>query len=136
MIKQRDLVSRIRRGIGKGPRKMSNASIMESVTNKLIGMSVGRVKLWNADRIVPDLCWVKGFREVTLNSHVKTQAKRLDALRNRLIFGLVRDLRTTRALAGKKRSQGGKNRAIVYYGKPFSYYYHLTVRRIPSTPPE
>src|SRR5690606_23185890 len=68
--------------------RSSKGSIYESVASRLIGMSVGRVTLWNYKQIVNEMCWVSGYRLLSDNKYLRIQLKRLDSSRNRLLLKL------------------------------------------------
>lgn len=120
MQKQYDVVQQVVRAI-KGRPRASHKTIEESVANRLIQMSVGRVRLYNYQSIESELCWVNGFIHLTDNKYSRIQLKRLDACRNSLLRRLRRNLKTFKEA---KSSQKRRPRQLVYYGKPFSYYYH------------
>jgi Reverse transcriptase (RNA-dependent DNA polymerase) len=122
MNKQLDIVSQAIKATEKGSKRVRNKTIEESVNNRLIGMSVGRVKLWNAATIKNEMCWVNGFSELSNNKYSRMQAKRLDAHKNML----VRKLKKLLKKDGEAQVEAlGHSRQNIYYGKPFSYYYHL-----------
>ena len=120
MQKQYDTVQEVVRAI-KGQPRASHKTIQESVANRLIQMSVGRVRLHNFETVENELCWVNGFRCLTDNKYSRIQMKRLDACRNRLLRWLKKHLT---GVEGTDSTAKSKPRQIVYYGKPFSYYYH------------
>jgi hypothetical protein len=126
MKKQYELVNEIRLAAKEGEKRATNKTIEESVINRLVGMSVGRVKLWNAKSIKNEMCWANGFAELTDNKHTRIQLKRLDACRNKLFRKLKKALKETGNVQAKDRN---KRRQLVYYGKPFSYYYHVIERK-------
>ena len=118
--KQYETVQEVVRAISNRPR-VSHRTIEESVTNRLIQMSVGRVRLHNYKNVESDLCWVQGFRHLNDNKYSKIQMKRLDACRNSLLRRLRRQLKNVEQAESPVKSPP---RQVVYYGKPFSYYYH------------
>jgi hypothetical protein len=121
MQKQYDTVQQVLRAIKSRPRS-SHKTIQESVANRLIQMSVGRVRLHNYRTAQHELCWVNGFQLLNDNKYSRIQMKRLDACRSRLL----RKLRTNLKAHGEpERAPKSKPRQVVYYGKPFSYYYHI-----------
>lgn len=126
--KQQDVVYRVSNAIRDGHNKKSWKAIEESVTSSLIGMSVGRVKLWNYKHAPRDLCWAKGFKLLNKNRYSSKQLKRLDQSRNYLLREFKKKIRNipsvTRTLKNKS-----SNRQMVYYGKPFSYYYNLLEKK-------
>jgi len=121
MEKQRETVQEVIRAIAGRPR-VNHKTIEESITNRLVQMSVGRVRLYNYRELESDLCWVKGFRLINCNKYSKIQMKRLDACRNNLLRRLKKYLNNN--VDRIEVSPNRRSRQIVYYGKPFSYYYH------------
>jgi hypothetical protein len=122
MKKQYETINQIRQAIKSNNKRARNRTIEESAINKLIGSSVGRVKIWNYQTIQNEMCWVKGFSELNDNKYSRVQIKRLDACRNKLIRKLKHDLSKSPEVEVKESRR--KRKQIVYYGKPFSYYYH------------
>ena len=120
MQKQYDTVQEVVRAI-KGQPRASHKTIQESVTNRLIQMSVGRVRLHNFQTVENELCWVNGFERLTDNKYSRIQMKRLDACRNRLLWRLRKHLM---GVEGAEPAAKSETRQIVKYRKPFSYYYH------------
>ena len=131
MKKQYEVVNEVLRAVEGNNKKVTNKRIEESVINRLIGMSVGRVELWNAESIKNEMCWINGFVEVTDNKHTRIQLKRLDACRNKLYRKLQKELKKDGNVQpnGPKEQKKGKGRQPEYYGKPFSYYYQVIERK-------
>ena len=106
--------------------RSSLGTIYESVVNRLIGMSVGRVNLWNYKSIKNEMCWTSGYRLLTDNKYSRIQLKRLDCSRNRLLLKLRNKIAKMQASedpeVGKQEEQI-KLYEQTYYGSPFSYYY-------------
>jgi hypothetical protein len=101
-------------------------TIYESVVNRLIGMSVGRVTLWNYKSIKNEMCWTSGYRLLTDNKYTRIQLKRLDSCRNRLLLKLRNKISKMKADKKTEESEGEENIKTIeqlYYGSPFSYYY-------------
>jgi hypothetical protein len=101
-------------------------TIYESVVNRLIGMSVGRVTLWNYKSIKNEMCWTSGYRLLTDNKYTRIQLKRLDSSRNRLLLKLRNKISKMKADKKTEESEEEENiKSIeqIYYGSPFSYYY-------------
>lgn len=98
-------------------------TIYESVANRLIGMSVGRVNLWNYRRIKNEMCWSSGYRLLTDNKYSRIQLKRLDSSRNRLLLKLRSMIAKTQDGRANSQGQGNKTKEKIYYGAPFSYFY-------------
>lgn len=123
MKKQYETINEIKLAVPKEDKRVTNKAILESAINRLIGMSVGRVKIWNFKIIKNDMCWINGFSELTDNKYSRIQLKRLDKNRNRLICKLVKKLKDEGEGDNIKPKEERKDSQIVYYGKPFSYYY-------------
>lgn len=103
--------------------RSGKGSIYESVASRLIGMSVGRVALWNYREIPNEMCWVSGYKLLTDNKYSRIQLKRLDSSRNRLLLKLrlmVGKMGTDDDLAPKPHLRISEP---IYHGLPFSYYY-------------
>lgn len=101
-------------------------TIYESVASRLIGMSVGRVSLWNHKGIKNEMCWASGYRLLTNNKYARIQLKRLDSSRNRLLLKLrnkILKMQSNEII--EENEEQGKAKPIeqIYYGSPFSYYY-------------
>ena len=106
--------------------------IKESVINRLIGMSVGRVELWNYYEIETDMCWKKGFQELNNNKHTIRQLKQLDKSRNKLYRKLSTELASEEKSEEENKGNEIKktpSRQIIDYKKPFSYYYQVLERK-------
>lgn len=193
MNKQKKVITNIISAIKKGKRK-NDGTIIESATNRLIGMSVGRVNMKNYKSIDNDLCWINGFKKLSDNPQLRLQMKDLDRNRSKQISKLINNVKeissenikiirikikkfafcalsgvSERAsleirnllvtsnvlnskfelnhlidfksstlnlgLSGEYLKYNNeilkillnplKKRDIIYYGKPFSYYYHI-----------
>jgi len=90
-LKQQHLIDMTLRSLKKGQRK-SKDTIIESVCNRLVGMSVGRVNIKNFNNIENDFCWAKGFNRLSKNNHIAKQLKNLDRCRNKQIARLKKEL--------------------------------------------
>lgn len=105
--------------------RSGKGSIYESVASRLIGMSVGRVSLWNYKQIPNEMCWVSGYKLLTDNKYSRIQLKRLDSSRNRLMLKLR--LMVGKMGADDKDDTESEERSRIsepiYHGFPFSYYY-------------
>ncbi|MBI3123551.1 MAG: hypothetical protein HYZ10_04025 [Ignavibacteriales bacterium] len=125
--KQQDVVDEIKKAISKGMRK-NRGSIAESAIHRLIGMSVGRVTLKNYKTASNDLCWKNGFRELFKNKYAIKQIKQLDRNRNRLYYNLQKTIKEPDVET--KKIIPPKNRQVVHFNKPFSYYYQVLERSV------
>lgn len=128
--KQEEVVSEVIQAIRNDQMRTSNSEVYESTINRLIGMSVSRVRMRNYKESPTVMCWANGFKLLNDNKYVRYQLRELDRLRNRQIIRLKRFLRTlwkknTKNNKCKKR----KSREIIYYGKPFSYYYSIIEKK-------
>jgi len=127
--KQRKVIHDVTKAIRKG-RRRSDGFILKSTMSRLVGMSVGRVSLWNYKDLESELCWKSGFRELSPNRHSIRQLKLLDKCRNRLYYKLVKYLRSLPKR--RQRTEAKVNvgsRQIVAFNKPFSYYYQILERK-------
>lgn len=196
--KQKEVVQKVIGAIESGLRK-NDRTVFESTVNRLIGMSVGRVKLDNYKIVESEMCWVSGFPLLNDNKHIRAQLRGLDNNRSKNISRLKKvlgdideDIKPKDDLINVKKTDflqiDGCNastsekihyelqvaglldsqckisrtkklkpadievqlptnykkyseeiarvlkkltrgRAPVYYGKPFSYYYHVIEKR-------
>lgn len=110
--------------------RSSENTIYESVANRLIGMSVGRVNLWNYKVLKNEMCWASGYHLLTDNKYSRIQLKRLDSSRNRLLLKLRNKIARIQESEPVDRSEGNKKartKELIYYGYPFSYF-HQTLK--------
>jgi len=121
MKKQFTTLQEVQRAVHNGP-SSSKHYIQESVTNRLIQMAVGRMRLHNYHVAINDMCWVNGFRLINDNKYSRIQMKRLDTLRNDLLRRLRKQLLHC-TFPDKKTKR--RTKQTIFYGKPFSYYYHI-----------
>ena len=122
--KQKTIVREIKSAIQLEMRK-TKGTVAESAINRLIGMSVGRIGLDNFEEVSTDLCWKNGFVELTINEHSIRQIKHLDRNRNKLYYNLLKEIDEPTEIELNPK----KNRQIVRYNKPFSYYYQILERQ-------
>ncbi|WP_270488572.1 reverse transcriptase/maturase family protein [Butyricimonas synergistica] len=108
----------------KNKERVTNNSIQESLTNRLIGMSIGRVNLWNYTTMKNELCWINGFHALTYNKFASKQMKMLDAHRNILLKKVHYNLPHTGIPQNKTILSKQSLKHQRFYGKPYSYYYH------------
>ena len=107
---------------GRNP-QWSRTYIMNSLYKRLIGMSVGRVQMWNYKYYNNNYSWAKAFTELTNNRWSRWQLKQLDRHRNLMMKRLNRFLLSL-DFVDVKPSEDSKERndAVWYWGRPFSYY--------------
>lgn len=122
MSKQVEVVNTAFNAIKGNNKRASDKYIEESVIHRLIGMSVGRVTMWNYSNDINDLCWINGFTELSRNPSVAIQLKNLDRNRNKYFKQFRRKIKDIETDENKQLNLKS-NRQIFYYGKPFSYYY-------------
>ena len=97
--------------------------IMESVRRRLVGMSVGRVTLWNYNHFENEMSWAKAFKTISDNSWTRHQLRNLDRHRNMLLNRLKRFLRRLNYDHAKSETLSKDHPSPpIYYGKPFSYF--------------
>lgn len=125
--KQKDVIQNIISAIEK-KKRAKKGTIIESAINRLNGMSVGRIQMWNHKFLEPDMCWTNGFKKLNNNPYLIEQLKLLDRKKNHQISRLKKELSDEKysdeILATDENNEEVKreNRKIIYYGKPFSYY--------------
>lgn len=125
--KQAKVITDIERAI-KDKKRATDGTVKQSAINRLIGMAVGRVELWNYDEFEHDMCWVKGFQELNENKHSVRQLKHLDRSRNKLYRKLNSKLEENNKEDEVKSDKELPNRQLIDYDKPFSYYYQVIER--------
>lgn len=119
--KQVEVVKKIRKAIQNGNRRKRKGEILESAINRLNGMSVGRIQMWNHSKIDADMCWVNGFKKLDGNRQLNKQLRMLDKNKNHQISKLKKELSEFE----DPPLDDPPNRKIPYYGKPYSYYYQV-----------
>jgi retron-type reverse transcriptase len=122
--KQKKLINNVISAISSGNLRTSKNTVIESTVNRLIGMAVGRVELWNYKNCKNDMCWAKGFNLLNNNRYSRVQVKALDRSRNRNLIRLYDVLNKIDDSNVKERNKES-NRQIIFYGKPFSYFYQV-----------
>lgn len=136
LTKQNEVVEEIIKASNDNRRK-SASSIAKTAILRLIGMSVGKITMRNFETASNDLCWKNGFKELDMNLHSSRQMRMLDRNRNRLYYMLNRELRKFEESdkgEDKKNSKIlPKMKQIIYYNKPFSYFYQVLERKAKIT---
>ncbi|MDD3194481.1 MAG: reverse transcriptase domain-containing protein [Paludibacter sp.] len=122
MSKQFEVIDLAWNAIKGDKKRAADKYIEESIIHRLIGMSVGRVSMWNYTNGINDLCWINGFSELYPNPTVAIQLKKLDRNRNKYFKQFKRKLKETK-MNESDQVNAKSNRQIIYIGKPFSYYY-------------
>ena len=110
--------------IPKDSLKKNGNYILRSVEHKLLGMSVGRVDIWNYDWCDNELCWVNGFKVLNKNIHSIKQLKKLDRNKSKILYDLKKEFEKVKVEAPKPKYDEEKDKELlIKYHKPFSYYY-------------
>jgi len=136
--KQIELVDKVIESVVRNDRPFNKYTLAKSIGDRMIGMSVGRVELWNHTKYRPEMCWVSGFQHINDNKWTRRQTKFLDRSRNKHFRRLVKRLGSipepelldrSDDTARKKKT---KNAQIVFRGKPFSYFYQAVEKNSES----
>ncbi len=106
---------------GRNP-QWSRAYIMNSLHKRLIGMSVGRVQIWDYKTHGNNYSWARAFTELTDNKWARWQLRRLDKHRSQMMKRLGNFLLSLNYDEIKPSDKREHTDALFYYGKPFSYY--------------
>lgn len=125
--KQKKVVTSIIKRIKKTEFKNArNNTIYKSAIEKLNGMSVGRIKLYNFKVCENKICWADGFRCLNLNKYSKIQLRALDRNKYKFLNILTKHLDID-TVASKKTDN---NEDILKMKKPFSYYYQVGEKKV------
>ncbi len=89
-----------------------------ALENRLISMSVGRVKIY-LKSYTPNFCWLNGFKLLSPNKVVYTQLKNLDRVRNKQLYLFKKKLIP---LDRKSTDKDKFDNIQKYFGAPFSYF--------------
>ena len=108
-------------GRGRNP-QWSKQYISNSVHKRLIGMSVGRVPIWDYESFDNKYSWAKAFTELTDNPWSRSQLRLLDRHRNLMMKRLDKFLLNLDYKKIKPSDKKAHLDAVWYFGKPFSYY--------------
>ena len=99
--------------------RRSSPQIIYRVEQKLISMSVGRVKLHTyLNKMSPQLSWTVGFKELKKNEVIVRQLKILDRGRTKQIKELKKKLKAL----NKPNTSEENDIPNIYFGSPFSYH--------------
>ena len=102
--------------------RWSKQYILNSLHKRLIGMSVGRVPIWNYKTFQNECSWAKAFTELSDNQWSRAQLKLLDQHRNQMMAQISRKLDNLNYSDIRPSDLSERNSALWYFGKPFSYY--------------
>ncbi len=96
--------------------------VCNSLHKRMIGMSVGRVPIWNYRTFRNECSWAKAFTELTDNRWSRMQLRQLDRHRNKMMKHISRELSTLEYDEVKPSDKKARNDAVWYFGKPYSYF--------------
>lgn len=113
-----DLLNKYKKG--KTPRYCMK-TILESLRNRLYGMSVGRVSLWNYQDYKNVHCWLAAFPLLDKNKWAVAQLKGLDRHREKELYRAMKVLKNIDC-GTRSKNMDGVRRKEHYYGKAYSYY--------------
>lgn len=105
----------------------SKGTLLESLSSRLLGMSVGRVSMWNYRNFHNELCWISGFEKLIPNQYSASQIKQLDRNRSRYLFLAIKKIKVMKELEDSRQANSiVKAKRVIpqYYGLPYSYYFH------------
>lgn len=99
-------------------------TIKASLVSRLIGMSVGRISLWNYMDNMNVHSWMSAFAILDENPWSVRQLKALDRHREVVIARAAQKLSSIKSTNKKKEGNPRENQRerFVYHGCPFSYY--------------
>lgn len=123
--KQKQIVTSIIKRIKKNKRARNN-SIYRSAVEKLNGMSVGRIKLYNFTYCENKICWADGFQSLNLNKYSKKQLRILDRNKYKYLNILTHHLGEEKINSKVPEDDG----EILKMQKPFSYYYQAGEKKL------
>ena len=106
---------------GRNP-QWTRQYIINSVQKRLVGMSVGRVQLWNYQNFDNYYSWAKAFTELTDNKWSRWQLRQLDKHRNLMMKRLGKFMLDLKYDFVKPSDKRERDEALWYYGRPFSYH--------------
>lgn len=110
-------------GIKSSSPRRSRRFIYRSVLKRLVGMSVGRVPLWDYQNFENEYSWAMAFTELTDNRWASSQLRSLDHHRQLMLRRLDKGLsKLGYGDIEKNEMPSRKNDTILYFGKPYSYY--------------
>ncbi|MFD1603003.1 reverse transcriptase domain-containing protein [Flavobacterium artemisiae] len=104
--------------------RVSKTQILFRLQNRLISMSVGRIKIYNHKNPTEQgLCWTNGFKKLSQNKITRKQLRFLDKRRN---IQLNRVRREIHEIEKETTSNEFPNELkSIYFGSAFSYYNYL-----------
>lgn len=134
-----EILQQLRRGTAAGNNwiiSKTKRQILHRFRQKLISLSVGRIRLSNSEGLQP-MCWASGFQGLAGQDISLNFLRRLDRYREQQIKRVERYLdKIAKSLPERKQgeSKQAKN-AHRYYGAPFSYYSQFSTKKLPISLP-
>lgn len=108
--------------IGNHHSRWSKRQILFSLHQRLISMSVGRIKIYNHTQpLKQGLCWTNGFKMLKKNNITSKQLRYLDRKRNYQLLRLKFELGKITRKSVKTTFKDNK----IFYGSAFSYFNFL-----------
>ncbi len=117
VLKALNLNEKTSHQINENSRKSRQQQVF-ALENRLISMSVGRVKLYNYKTAKNGLCWTNGFQCLDMNFVSRKQCRYLDKNRQTTLRYFKRSL----SALVKKSENPDEALTKKYFGHPFSYH--------------
>lgn len=117
VLKALNLTKKTSHQINENSRKSKHQQVF-ALENRLISMSVGRVKLYNYKTAKNGLCWTNGFQCLDLNFVSRKQCRFLDKNRQATLKYFKRSI----SGLAKKSENVDEGLERKYFGHPFSYH--------------
>nr|WP_321297777.1 reverse transcriptase domain-containing protein [uncultured Sphaerochaeta sp.] len=126
IMKQQRVINQAIRLLNQNPCIKSYDLIINSITQRLIGMSVGRTRIFSPQTVINTMCWTNGFRMIEKNKFSEQQMKLLDRNRRKQIHRIHAFLEFNCYELPKSTNKNSinpmKKLPILYFGKKYSYY--------------
>jgi hypothetical protein len=104
--------------------RVSKMQILFRLQNRLISMSVGRIKIYNHKNPTGQgLCWTNGFKKLSQNKITRKQLRFLDKRRNIQLSRVRREIHEIEKETTS--NEFPKELKSIYFGSAFSYYNYL-----------
>lgn len=99
--------------------RKSNGQILHRLRQRLISMTVGRIRLGHGKGAPMPMCWANGFRGLRGKKFIPSALKALDRHRERQIARVTRRLKLRESKPAQKMEA---QEVLPFYGKPFSLW--------------
>lgn len=104
--------------------RVSRNQILFRLHNRLISMSVGRIKIYNHKKPTEQgLCWTNGFKKLSQNKIIRKQLKFLDKRRNIQLNRVRREIHKIEKET--TNNEFPSELKSIFFGSAFSYYNYL-----------